>query len=242
MSFTSNEKNVAAIMAQRACGLRISLCFRSSQCIAVNHSLTFSLLIDQVLLRESSMRRETGNQFINAAGNEGPGDFKIVADRGALIPTLFRYGGREPPSGVAGERHDQAGVGELLGSDQSGMVLPDIDAVALQAGDNIFRYLRIGFGSGRGRAKRQVSLDRDAIEIFRRDQALGRAVQTNKCNLLRTHVVSCYFLRIVAVDPLALRDRLSVHKVAIRFAALYHLPAIRIERVVDDPLRRILSM
>src|SRR6266851_8399524 len=85
---------------------------------------TFSLLIDQVLLRESSLRGETGNQLLNAAGDEGPGDIKIVADRGALIPTLFRFGRREPPTGVAGERHDQAGVGEALGRDQSAVVLP----------------------------------------------------------------------------------------------------------------------
>jgi len=83
------------------------------------------------------MRRETGNQFINAPVMKVQAISKLSLTAGQLIPTLFRYGGREPPSGVAGERHDQAGVGELLGSDQSGMVLPDIDAVALQAGDNI---------------------------------------------------------------------------------------------------------
>src|SRR6266481_990785 len=169
MSFTSNEKNVAAIMAQRAYGWRISLCFRSSQCIVVNHSRTFSLLIDQALLRESSLRRETGNQFLNAARNEGPGDIKIGADRGAFVPTLFRFGRREPPSGVAGERHDQVGVGELIGRGQSRMVLPDIDAAALQAADDVFRYLVIGFRTRGSRAKRQVSLVRDTIEIFRRD-------------------------------------------------------------------------
>src|SRR5665811_2270374 len=33
--------------------------------------------------------------------------------------------------------------------------------------------------------------------------------------------------------------RVSIHELAMRFSALYHLAAIRIERVVDDPLRRI---
>jgi hypothetical protein len=75
---------------------------------------TFSLLIDQVLLWASLLRRESRNQFLDAAGNEGPGYIKILANRGAFIPTLSRLGRREPPSGVAGERHDQAGVGELF--------------------------------------------------------------------------------------------------------------------------------
>src|SRR3954466_5970829 len=38
------------------------------------------------------------------------------------------------------------------------------------------------------------------------------------------------------------RDRVSVHEVAVGLAALDHLAAIRIERVVDDPLRRIVLM
>src|SRR5260370_31509486 len=46
----------------------------------------------------------------------------------------------------------------------------------------------------------------------------------------------------LSIYPLASRDRLSAHKVAVRLAALHHLAAIRIERVVDDPLRRILCM
>jgi hypothetical protein len=75
-----------------------------------------------------------------------------------------------------------------FGRDQGRAVLPDIDAAALQADDDILGYLLIGFRSGCGRAKRQVSLDCDAIEIFRRDQALGRALQTQKCDLLRAHV------------------------------------------------------
>ena len=33
--------------------------------------------------------------------------------------------------------------------------------------------------------------------------------------------------------------QLSTHEVAVQLAALYHLAAVRIERVVDDPLRRI---
>ncbi len=69
------------------------------------------------------------------------------------LSTLFRLGERQPPSGVAGERHDQAGVGELLGRDQGRVVLTDIDAMALQSGDDIFRYLAIGFRSRRGRAE-----------------------------------------------------------------------------------------
>src|SRR5713226_7051957 len=34
----------------------------------------------------------------------------------------------------------------------------------------------------------------------------------------------------------------SAHEVAVRLAALYHLAAIRVERIVDDPLRRILCV
>jgi hypothetical protein len=59
---------------------------------------TFSLLIDQVLLWASLLRRESRNQFLDAAGNEGPGYIKILANRGAFIPTLSRLGRREPPS------------------------------------------------------------------------------------------------------------------------------------------------
>src|SRR5260370_30586428 len=150
------------------------LAIRRTKSIARSAS---SLLIDQVLLRESSLRGETGSQVLSAAGDEGPGDIKIVADRGALIPTLFRFGRREPPTGVAGERHDQAGVREVLGRDQGGTVLTDIDTAALHAGDDISRDLAIGFRSGRGRAKWQVFLDREVIEIFRRDESLGPTVQ-----------------------------------------------------------------
>src|SRR5258708_13190438 len=91
----------------------------------------------RVLLGESSLCREARNQLLNAAGDEGPGDIKIVADRGALIPSLLRFGRRQPPTGVAGERHDQAGVGELLGRDQGMAVLTNIDTAALQPGHAI---------------------------------------------------------------------------------------------------------
>src|SRR5260370_39770003 len=39
---------------------------------------------------------------------------------------------------------------------------------------------------------------------------------------------------------LSLENALSAHEVAVRPAAPYHLAAIRVERIVDDPLRRIL--
>ena len=44
------------------------------------------------------------------------------------------------------------------------------------------------------------------------------------------------------IHSFARGDELLVHEVAMRLAALYHLAAIRIERIVDDPLRRILLM
>src|SRR5712664_971531 len=37
-------------------------------------------------------------------------------------------------------------------------------------------------------------------------------------------------------------DELSVDEIAMRLAALHHLAAVTIERVVDDPLRRIVLM
>src|SRR5258705_9880805 len=46
----------------------------------------------------------------------------------------------------------------------------------------------------------------------------------------------------ISIHPLASCCQLSAHEIAVRFAALYHLAEIRKERVVDDPLRRILSM
>src|ERR1700687_3777709 len=46
----------------------------------------------------------------------------------------------------------------------------------------------------------------------------------------------------LSIYPFPRGGQLSAHEVAVRLAALYHLAAIRIERVVDDPLRRILSM
>src|SRR5258706_6182785 len=40
----------------------------------------------------------------------------------------------------------------------------------------------------------------------------------------------------------SLENALSAHEVAVRLAALYHLAAIRVQRIVDDPLRRILCV
>src|SRR5258708_4335181 len=40
----------------------------------------------------------------------------------------------------------------------------------------------------------------------------------------------------------SLENALSAHEAAVRLAALYHLAAIRVERIVDDPLRRILCV
>src|SRR5258705_5576307 len=57
------------------------------------------------------------------------------------------------------------------------------------------------------------------------------AVRTRADAILRREPVST-----------SLENALSAHEVAVRLAALYHLAAIRIERVVDDPLRRILCM
>src|SRR5216684_5264799 len=57
------------------------------------------------------------------------------------------------------------------------------------------------------------------------------AVRTRADAILRREPVST-----------SLENALSAHEVAVRLAALYHLAAIRIERIVDDPLRRILRM
>src|ERR1700687_1830660 len=46
----------------------------------------------------------------------------------------------------------------------------------------------------------------------------------------------------LSIYPFPRGGQLSAHEVAVRLAALYHLAAIRIERVVDDPLRRILCV
>src|ERR1700692_2934560 len=46
----------------------------------------------------------------------------------------------------------------------------------------------------------------------------------------------------LSIHPFARGGQLSDHEVAVRFGALYHLAAIRIERVIDDPLRLILCM
>src|SRR5258708_360233 len=40
----------------------------------------------------------------------------------------------------------------------------------------------------------------------------------------------------------SLENALSAHEVAVWLAALYHLAAIRVQRIVDDPLRRILCV
>src|SRR5258707_12477730 len=49
---------------------------------------------------------------------------------------------------------------------------------------------------------------------------------------------------ILSREPVStsLETALSAHEAAVRLAALYHLAAIRIERVVDDPLRSILCV
>src|SRR5258707_13872168 len=57
------------------------------------------------------------------------------------------------------------------------------------------------------------------------------AVRTRADAILRREPVST-----------SLENALSAHEVAVRLAALYHLAAIRIERIVDDPLRRILCV
>src|ERR1700687_3099031 len=46
----------------------------------------------------------------------------------------------------------------------------------------------------------------------------------------------------LSIYPFPRGGQLSAHEVAVRLAAFYHLAAIRIERVIDDPLRRILCM
>src|SRR2546423_1655301 len=52
-----------------------------------------------------------------------------------------------------------------------------------------------------------------------------------------------YFARPSHRSPRAARQMpVSAYEAAVRLAAIYHLAAIRIERVVDDPLSRIVFM
>ena len=57
------------------------------------------------------------------------------------------------------------------------------------------------------------------------------AVRTRADTTLRREPVSA-----------SLENALSAHEVTVRLAAPYHLAAIRIERIVHDPLRRILCV